>query len=134
MNRTSLVRSALVLTTLVALAIPATASADPAPTRLTVSQTAFYVSGFQINLEVSVTCTPGFGYFVNASVIQPQGFAQVSGNGSANGLCTGQHQKIAVPVFSFFFPGWQLGDAAASVTACALGCDSATRNIKVDLR
>ena len=45
------------------------------------------------------------------------------------GQCTGQHQKLAVTVFSFGFPGWQLGDAVVSVTACAQGCDTATREI-----
>ena len=31
---------------------------------------------------------------------------QVFGDGSVSGQCTGQSQKIAVPVFAFSFPGW----------------------------
>jgi hypothetical protein len=91
------------------------------------------VSNFQINLEVALTCSPGSGYFVNAQVLQPQGFTQMSGSGFASGLCTGRRQLVAVPVFSFFFPGWQLGSAVASVNVCAFACDSETGTIRISL-
>jgi hypothetical protein len=133
MTRTSFTRVALVLTALMPLAVPATAAADPAPTRVAISQTAYYASTGVVVLEVSLSCSPGMGYFVNAQVIQPQGFTQTFGSGSINGQCTGQHQKLALPVFANFFPGWQLGEAVASVTACAQACDSATRDIRITL-
>ena len=50
-----------------------------------------------------------------------------------SGLCTGQQQKLAIPVFSFYYPGWQLGDAVASVTACSLGCADDTKAIHISL-
>ena len=133
MTRTSFARAALLLATVVPLAVPATASADPTPTRLAVSQTAQFTSTGLIVLEVTVDCSPGWGFFVNAQVLQPQGFTQIAGSGSINGQCTGQHQKLALSVFASFFPGWQLGDAVASVTACAQICDSATRDIRITL-
>lgn len=117
---------------LVLLGAAGVAKADPAPTKVLISQSAQYVNPSQINLQVTVSCTPGFGYFVQAGVVQPQGFFQLFGNGFANGLCTGQQQKIVVPVFSFG-PGWQLGDAVASVIACAASCDSATKAIHIVL-
>ncbi len=118
----------------VALAVPAVAGAGPNPTRVTLSPTANYVSPQQINLEVGLSCEEGLFYNINASVLQQQGlFMQVFGNGFANGQCTGQHQKVAIPVFSFGFPGWQLGDALANVNACAFTCDSAARSIRIVL-
>ena len=133
MTRMSFTRLALVLAALVPLALPATAAADPAPTRVAISQAASYTSTGLVVLELALSCTPGSGYFVNAQVIQPQGFTQITGSGSINGQCTGQHQKLALPVFASFFPGWQLGDAVASVTACTQACDSATRDIRITL-
>lgn len=115
---------------LVPLGAAGVAKADPAPTKVLISQNARYVNPGQINLQVTVSCTPGFGYSVQAGVVQPQGFFQLFGSGFANGLCTGQQQKIVVPVFSF---GWQLGDAVASVIACAASCDSVTKAIHIVL-
>lgn len=133
MIRTSFIRLALVLTALAPLAIPATASADPIPTRVAISHTAYYVTSGQLDVQLSLSCTPGWGYSAQVQVIQPHGFTQVFGNGFVSGLCTGQQQKLAVTVFSFSFPGWQLGDAVASVTACSLGCDTATRELRITL-
>ena len=133
MTRTSVARLALVLTVLAPLAVPATAHADPAPTRAAIAQNANYVTSGLIVVELALSCTPGWGYSANVQVIQPQGFTQVFGNGFVSGLCTGQHQKLAVPVFASSFPGWQLGEAVASVTACALGCDTATRDLRITL-
>ena len=117
---------------LLGLSSVSVAQADPAPTTVRVSENAQYVNPGQVNLQVTISCTPGFGYFVQASVIQPQGFFQLFGNGFANGLCTGQQQKIAVPVFAFGCC-WQLGDAVASVLACAGPCDSHTKAIHIVL-
>jgi hypothetical protein len=109
------------------------AKADPVPTTVQIAQNAQYISQFQIDLQVSISCTPGFGYIVNATVVQPQGFFQQQfGNGFAFGQCTGQHQKVAVTIFGFG-PGWQLDDAVASVVACAGPCDADTRTIHIVL-
>jgi hypothetical protein len=117
-----------------ALVFPAVATAGPDPTRASLASQASYVSPQQINLEVRLSCPAGLSFFVSADVIQQQGlFTQVFGNGFTNGVCTGQRQNVAVPVFSFWFPGWQLGDALASVTACAFTCDSAARPIRIVL-
>ena len=117
-----------------ALALPAVAAAGPSPTRVALAPSATYVSSQQINVEVGLACEEGFFYNVGASVLQQQGlFTQVFGNGSVSGQCTGQHQKVAVPVFAFSFPGWQLGDAVANVSACAFVCDSAARSIRIGL-
>lgn len=132
MTRT-FIRLALMLTALAPLAVPATASADPIPTRVAISQNADYVSNGLINVQLALSCTPGWWYSAQVQVIQPRGFWQVFGNGFVNGPCTGQHQKLAVSVFAFSFPGWQLGNAVASVNACALGCDTATREIRIGL-
>ena len=133
MLRTAIVRLPVALAAAAALALPTTASAEPVPTTVSIANTAQYVTGSLIDLQLTISCTPGWGYFANVNVIQPQGFTQVFGNGSVSGLCTGRHQKLAVPVFTGFFPGWQLGDAVTSVTACAQGCDTATREINIDL-
>jgi hypothetical protein len=133
MTRTSITRLALVLAALTLLAVPATAHAAPAPTRTAISQNAYYVSSGLINVELAVSCTPGWSYSASVQVIQPQGFTQMPGSGFVNGLCTGQHQKIALSVFASFFPGWQLGDAVASATVCSLGCDTATRDLRITL-
>ena len=133
MIRTSFIRLALVLTALAPLAVPATANADPIPTRVAISQTAYYVTSGTMVVQLSLACTPGWNHFTQVQVVQPQGFTQVFGNGFVSGPCTGQHQKLAVTVFSSFFPGWQLGDAVVSVIACAEGCDTATREIRITL-
>ena len=115
---------------LVPLAAAGVAKADPAPTSARIAENAQYSSPQQINLQVVISCTPGYGYFVQASVVQPQGYFQVFGNGFWSGLCTGQQQKIVVPVYG---PGWQLGDAAASVIVCAGACDTDTKAIHIVL-
>jgi hypothetical protein len=117
---------------LVALTAVGVAKADPLPTTVQISQNAQYISQVQIDLQVSISCMPGFGYFINATVVQPQGFFQQFGNGFASGQCTGQHQKVAVPIFGFG-PGWQLDDAVASVVACAGPCDVDTKTIHIVL-
>jgi hypothetical protein len=96
-----------------------------------ISENAQFISSFQINVEIALDCSSGSAYFASVDVLQPQGFGFTAfGSGFANGQCTGRQQKLAVPVFSFFV-GWQLGDAAASVTACTLACDSDTKQIHI---
>ena len=124
----------LMLVVVAAIALPATASAEPGLTRVSLSSNATYVSQQQINLEVALTCPEGLFYSVGASVLQQQGlFTQVFGNGFTSGPCTGKHQKVAVSVFSFSFPGWQLGDALAYVSACSFTCDSTSKTIRIGL-
>jgi hypothetical protein len=134
MIRMSVTRLALVLTALAPLAMPATASADPIPTRVGISQNAYYLTSGTMDVQLAVSCTPGWWYYAQVQVIQPQGSTQVFGSGYVSGLCTGQQQKLAVSVFSYSYPGWQLGDAVVSVTVCAEGCDSATREVHIGLR
>lgn len=127
-------RSMLILTVAAAFALPVAASADTNPTRVSLSPTATYVSPQQINLEVGLSCPEGLFYNLAANVLQQQGpFMQVFGSGFTNGQCTGRHQKVAVAVYSFSFPGWQLGDALANVTVCSFTCDSAARSIRITL-
>jgi hypothetical protein len=130
----SYVRSIVVLVAAAALALPAVASADTNPTRVSLSSTATWISPQQINLEVVVTCEEGSFYSLFGRVMQQQGpFMQIFGSGSTNGTCTGRHQKVALPIFQFSFPGWQLGAALADVSVCAFTCDSAARSIRIVL-
>ena len=133
MIRTTVLRLVLALAAMVALALPAAARAEPAPTRVAIAHNANWITQNLISLELSVSCTPGWSYSANVQVTQAAGFSVVSGSGFASGLCTGQHTKVAVTVFANFFPGWQLGEAAATVNLCALGCDGATRQISIAL-
>ena len=101
------------------------------PTTLRISQSAQFISSFQINVEITLSCSAGSGYFVSVNVQQPQGFGSTtSGSGSTSGQCTGRQQKLAVPVYAFF-DGWQLGDAVASATACTAACASDTKQIHI---
>jgi hypothetical protein len=116
------------------LALPSVASADPAPTSVKLSQTARFAGPSQIDSQVTLTCTAGYGYFVNVNVVQPQGFGfTMFGGGSAYGQCTGQQQKLAVPVYPFNFGTWLLGDASGSVVACAGPCADDTKQIRIGL-
>ena len=127
-------RSILTLVAAGALAVPATASADPTVTRVSVAPQATFISTQQLNVELTLSCPEGLGYSAFASVLQQQGpFTQVFGNGSVSGQCTGQPQKVAVPVFTFAFPGWQLGPAIAFVSGCSFTCDSTSRAIRITL-
>jgi hypothetical protein len=127
-------RTLIVLASLVAaLAVVGMAQADPAPTNARIAESAQFVYQGQINLQVTVSCTPGYGYSVQANVVQPQGWTQSFGNGFASGACTGQQQKLVVPVYASFFPGWQLGDAVASVTTCAASCTDDVKAIHIVL-
>ena len=101
------------------------------PTTVKISQNAKFISPFQINVEVTLSCSVGVPYSVNVSVQQPQGFGSTTfGNGFTSGQCTGRQQKLAVPVYAFF-NGWQLGDAVASATACTDTCASDTKQIHI---
>ena len=126
-------RSILVLATAAALVVPTAATADPNPTRVSLAPQATWVSPQQINLEVGLACAEGLSYFVSASVIQQQGAFDVFGSGFASGECTGQPQRVAIPVTTFAFPGWQLGNAIASVFGCGFTCDDTARTIRIGL-
>jgi hypothetical protein len=103
----------------------------PSPTTLKISQNAQFISSFQVNVEITLSCTAGSGYFASVDVQQPQGFGFTTfGSGFTSGQCTGRQQKLAVPVYSFF-GGWQLGDAVASATACTAACASDTKQIHI---
>jgi hypothetical protein len=118
-----------------AIALPAVASADSPPTSVKLSENAVYVWANQINVPVTVSCTAGSGYWVNVNVVQPQSWGfTMFGGGSAGGQCTGQQQKIVVPVYSFnYYGGWILGDASATAEACTWACASDTKQIHVGL-
>jgi hypothetical protein len=116
------------------LALPSVASADPTPTSVRLSQNAQFAGANQVNTQVTLTCTAGYGYFVNVNVVQPQGFGfTMFGGGSAYGQCSGQQQKFVVPVYPFNFGTWLLGDASASVVACAGPCADDTKQIHIGL-
>jgi hypothetical protein len=101
------------------------------PTTVKISQSAQFISSFQINVVITLSCSAGSGYFVSVNVQQPQGFGSTTqGSGSTSGQCTGRQQKLAVPVYAFF-DGWQLGDAVASATACTAACASDTKQIHI---
>jgi hypothetical protein len=101
------------------------------PTTVKISQNAQFISPFQINVVVTLTCSAGSGYFVSVDVQQPQGFGQTtSGNGSTSGQCTGRQQKLAVSVYPYSGT-WQLGDAVATATACTVACGSDTKQIHI---
>jgi uncharacterized membrane protein YccC len=101
------------------------------PTTVKITQNAQFISSFQINVVVTISCTAGSGYFVTVNVQQPAGFGSTStGSGSTSGQCTGRQQKVAVPVYSFDY-GWQLGDAVATATACTAACGSDTKQIHI---
>jgi hypothetical protein len=102
-----------------------------APTTVKISQNAQFISSFQINVVVTLSCSAGAGYSVEVDVQQPQGFGSTtSGSGFTSGQCTGRAQKLAVPVFAFF-NSWQLGNAVASATACTAACGSDTKQINI---
>jgi hypothetical protein len=101
------------------------------PTTVKISQNAQFISPFQINVVVTLSCSAGSGYFVSVDVEQPQGFGTTTqGNGSTSGQCSGRQQKLAVSVFAFF-NSWQLGDAVATATACTTACGSDTKQIHI---
>lgn len=128
------VRSIIVLVAAAALALPAVASADTNPTRVSLSSTATWISPQQINIEVVVSCEEGSFYSLFGRVMQQQGpFTQAFGSGFTNGMCTGRHQKVALSIFQFSSPSWQLGAALADVSVCAFTCDSAARSIRIVL-
>jgi hypothetical protein len=118
----------------VALLLPSVSSAAAAPsTSIKLSQSAQLVNPSQVNLEVAINCTAGYGYFVNVDVVEPttSGFT-IFGGGSNFGQCTGQQQKVAVSVFSFCCPPpWQLGDASATATAYSGPIDIDTKAIHI---
>jgi len=118
----------------IALLLPSLASAAPSPsTSVKLSQSAQLITPNQINVEVDLNCTAGNGYFVNVDVVEPttSGFT-IFGGGSNFGQCTGQQQKIAVPVFSFCCaPPWQLGNASATATGFAGPIDTDTKTINI---
>ena len=101
------------------------------PTTVKISQSAQFISSFQINVVVTLSCSAGSGYFVSVDVQQPQGFGFTThGNGQTSGQCTGAQQKLAVSVFPFDGT-WQLGNAVASATACTAACGSDTKQIHI---
>jgi hypothetical protein len=101
------------------------------PTTVKISQSAQFISAFQINVFVTISCPAGSGYFVSVDVQQPQGFGFTThGNGQTSGQCTGAQQKLAVSVFPFDGT-WQLGNAVASATACTAACGSDTKQIHI---
>ena len=101
------------------------------PTTIKISQNAQFISSFQINVIVTLSCTAGSGYTVSVDVEQPSGFGSTTqGNGSTSGQCSGRQQKLAVPVYAFF-NSWQLGDAVATATACTTTCGSDTKQIHI---
>jgi hypothetical protein len=120
----------------ISLLLSSVANAASSPsTSVKLSENAKLVIPNQINVEVALNCTAGYGYFVNVDVIEPttSGFT-IFGGGQNFGQCTGQQEKIAVPVYSFCCaPPWQLGDASATATAYAGPIDTDTKTIHITM-
>jgi hypothetical protein len=132
------IRRILLLAGLAAIAasvmLVSVASADPVPTSVKLSQNVQFAGANQIDAQVTLSCNAGWGYSVNVAVVQPQGFGfTMFGGGWAFGQCTGQQQKLAVPVYPFGYGTWLLGDASASVVACAGACADDTKQIHIGL-
>lgn len=101
------------------------------PTTVKITQNAQFISSFQINVVLTISCSAGSGYFASVDVSQPQGFGFTThGNGQTSGQCTGRQQKVVVSVFTFD-GNWQLGNAVASATACTAACGSDTKQIRI---
>jgi hypothetical protein len=101
------------------------------PTTVKITQNAQFISSFQINVVLTISCSAGSGYFASVDVSQPQGFGFTThGNGQTSGQCTGRQQKVVVSVFSFD-GSWQIGDAVASATVCTSACGSDTKQIHI---
>jgi hypothetical protein len=101
------------------------------PTTVKITQNAQFISSFQINVVLTISCTGGSGYFASVDVQQPQGFGFTShGNGQTSGQCTGRQQKVVVSVFTFD-GSWQIGNAVASATVCTAACGSDTKQIHI---
>jgi hypothetical protein len=126
------VRLILVLAVAAVMALPAVAKAGTNPTRASLRPTATYLTPSQATLEVSVSCEAGLYFSISAAVLQQEG-AYVYGDGYASAQCTGHRQTVAVPVYAYYWPGWQLGDALATVSVCAFTCDTASRSIRIVL-
>jgi hypothetical protein len=114
------------------------ASAASSPISVRVGENVQFISPFQVNVPVTISCTAGSGYNLSVSVVEPEGFQfTMFGGGNASGQCTGQQQKLAVPAYPFTpFPGfgWQLGDAVATVDACQFqpfACDGGTKAVHI---
>jgi hypothetical protein len=117
-----------------ALTVPSIASADPTPTTVKISQNAQYVAPWEIDAQVTLSCTAGWGYWINVNAVQPQGWGfTLFGGGQFGGQCTGQQQKIAVALFPFGTGSWLLGDASATADVCAGACAGDTRQIHIGL-
>jgi hypothetical protein len=121
---------------LIAVLVPSVAGAAASPsTSVKLSQSAQLVNPGQINTEVAINCTPGYGYFVNVDLVEPtsSGFT-IFGGGSNFGQCSGQQDKVAVSVYSFCCaPPWQLGDASATATVYAGPIDTDTKAIHITM-
>ena len=101
------------------------------PTTVKITQNAQFISAFQINVVLTISCSAGSGYFASVDVQQPQGFGFTThGNGQTSGQCTGRQQKVVVSVFTFD-GSWQIGNAVASATACTSACGSDTKQIHI---
>ena|SRR5437763_10535132 len=102
------------------------------PTTGKIQQNAQFISSYQINVVVILSCsTAGSAYIVRVDVQQPQGAGYTTtGNGQTNGQCTGKQQKVAVSVYPFYLT-WMLGDAVASANACTDVCGTDTKQIHI---
>jgi hypothetical protein len=97
------------------------------PTTVKITQNAQFISSFQINVVLTISCPAGSGYFTSVDVQQPQGGFTTHGSGQTSGQCTGRQQKVAVSVYTFD-GSWQLGNAVASATSC---CGGDTKQIHI---
>jgi len=65
------------------------ASAAPSPITTGIAQNAQFISPFQINVPMTLSCAAGSGYDLSLSVVQPEGFQfTMFGGGNASGQPT----------------------------------------------
>jgi hypothetical protein len=119
-----------------AFALPAVAGGASAPSSVKLLQHAQWVTPFEIDVPVALSCAAGAGYWVSVKVVQKQGFGvTLFGGGNTYRRCTGRQQKLSVAVYPVgFFGTWLVDDASATARACThVACASDTKQIHVGI-
>jgi hypothetical protein len=92
-----------------------TAPASGNELSVAVSENAQYVSPFQIDIQVNVSCPATDFVIMQITVTEDTSLGSTAGITSNGNFCTGGNDKLAVPVPSF--SPWQLGTALVHIIA-----------------